>query len=833
MTAISLAGVHSVRVRQGNPFPGLRPFEPHESSLFFGRDEQCDELLTRLGRRRLVAVVGMSGSGKSSLVRAGLLPALDRGYLGSAGSSWHITIFRPGSDPVGNLTRGLVTRRLPGGGAAEENPDEIRRLLDASSLGLAAAARRLLPDKGDSLLIVADQFEEIFRFGRIARADDAVEQAATCVDLLLNASLQEDIPVYVVLTMRSDYLGDCANFTGLPEALNDSQFLVPRMTRAQLRAAIECPVAVGGAQITSRLVQRLLHEIEEISSRTGGSRGARREDQDQLPVLQHALMRMWDVSRAARERGEPVDLPHYEQPPVETLRYALDRHAEEVYQALPTDRHRDVARLVFQQLTDRDAGNREVRRPTPLGELTAVALQTAPETVTPAAAAVVNDVIAAFSAQGRAFVVVNAQQDVDISHESFIRKWVRLHHWVEQENKSRRVYAKLADVASDWERGEASLYRGPELAEARRWWDQETPTQIWANRYDPRFDVAGRFLVKSIQWRRMRRGLLFGNIALLLVSAIAIAVLMSVSRAQARRAEAAALEARNATEGANRKFAAANKLIEEAVTLQKQGKSSQADALVREAQQVQEEAKAAPVLTPSELTELDRLRGQERAWQGTEADLRNQVAALRANAPIRGATQAPAPQSALASSQQAELERLRTAESMWERDAPQLRQQLAAATDLATRSQQAETSLRKINEDLQARLSEKSDAVVAARAATTSGPARPPDTSGIEQVLHDYQAAYERLDAAAIVSLMPSAKIGDLDKSFSQLRAYGMEVIDPQISVTGDTAVVTCVRKMSVQPKIGSRPAPRLMPTVFKLKRSGGVWTIESVEDRR
>ena len=83
-------------------------------------------------------------------------------------------------------------------------------------------------------------------------------------------------------------------------------------------------------------------------------------------MLQHALMRMWDVSRAARERGEPIDLPHYEQPPIETLRHALDRHAEEVYQALPTDLHRDVARLVFQQLTDRDAENREVRRPTPL-----------------------------------------------------------------------------------------------------------------------------------------------------------------------------------------------------------------------------------------------------------------------------------------------------------------------------------------------------------------------------------------------------------------------------------------------------------------------------------
>ena len=436
--------VDGLRIRAGNPFPGLRPFEPHESALFFGRDEQCDALLTRLARGRLVAVVGMSGSGKTSLVRAGLLPALDRGYLPSAGSSWHIAIFRPGSDPVANLSRALVTRRRPGG-SGEESAGDIRATLEASSLGLASVARRLLPDTSDCLLIVADQFEEIFRFGRIARSADAHAQATACVDLLINACQQDDVPVYVVLTMRSDYLGDCAHFTGLPEALNDSQFLVPRMTRGQLRSAIECPVAVGGGRISPRLVQRLLYEIDGTSSHNASSADiARQQDQDQLPVLQHALMRMWEVSREARERGEPIDVTHYEQPPVETLRHALDRHAEEVYGGLPSDDHREVARLMFQQLTDRDTENREMRRPTPLRELTAVALRAAPDAVSAAGATMVDEVISAFSAEGRAFVVVNAQQDVDISHESFIRNWGRLRTWVEEESRSRRIYSKLA-----------------------------------------------------------------------------------------------------------------------------------------------------------------------------------------------------------------------------------------------------------------------------------------------------------------------------------------------------------------------------------------------------
>jgi ketosteroid isomerase-like protein len=815
MTA-DVVDVGSARGHQSNPFPGLRPFEPHESTLFFGREDQCDDLLARLGRRRLVAVVGMSGSGKSSLVRAGLLPALDRGYLPSAGSSWHIAIFRPGSDPVVNLARGLAERRLPGGGAAAENPDEIRALLDASSLGLNAVARRLLQDTGDSLLVVADQFEELFRFGRIAKSDGAEERSAGCVDLLLNASLQEEIPVYVVLTMRSDYLGDCARFTGLPEALNDSQFLVPRMTRAQLRDAIENPIAVGGASITPRLVQRLLHEIEEIPARSNEAPTARR-DQDELPVLQHALMRMWDVSRAARERGEPIDLPHYEQPPIETLRHALDRHAEEVYQQLPTDLHRDVARLVFQQLTDRDAENREVRRPTPLAELTAVAQRAASGTAASADTGVIGEVIAAFAAPGREFVVVNAQQDVDISHESFIRRWTRLHEWVERESRSRRIYTKLADVAADWERGHASLYRGPELADARRWWGQETPTEAWANRYGARFDSARRFLVKSVRGRRLRLGLLFGNITLLLVSALAIAGLMWRSAREAERNAAEYEEARNNADLIQRRAEETNRILEQALALEREGKGSQADALIKQAQDVQAQ-KAGSSLTPSELSELDRLRSQETIWRKTEADLRNALAASQAAA-ATPASSSPtsAPASEVTAADRAELERLRSAESNWERDGAQLRQQVAAANERSAK--------------LQAMLDTRADSPPPPP--TTSPPPPAADASDIEQVLRDFEAAYERRDAEAVVKLMPSAKSADLTRSFSQLKSYGMDILDARISVTGDTAVVTCTRRVSIEPRAGARPAPRQIPTVIRLKQTGGIWTIESVEEKR
>jgi ketosteroid isomerase-like protein len=511
-------------------------------------------------------------------------------------------------------------------------------------------------------------------------------------------------------------------------------------------------------------------------------------------------MRVWEVSHQAREVGQAIDLPHYERPPVETLQHALDRHAEEVYAALPSDRHRDVARLVFQQLTDRDAENREVRRPTPLRELTSVAIRRAPEAVTAADAAMVNEVIAAFAAEGRAFVVVNAQQDVDISHESFIRKWERLRKWVEEENRSRRIYTKLADVASSWDRGEASLYRGPELAEARRWWQREQPTREWAERYAPGFEVAHRFLDKSLRWRRLRRSLLFGNAALLLVGAIAIAILMAVSRNQARKAEAAALEARNATETSKQELAEANRLRTEALDAQRRGESARADALSRQAQQVEQQANARPVLTPGELSELQRLQKQEVAWKETETSLRKQLDAANAaktTEPVATAP-APAPRTDLSSADRAELERLRKAEADWERQRTQLLQQ-------QQQQQQA-------------------PAPAVSSGATLS------DVNMIEAVLLQYQRAYQRLDAKAVAALVPSLAGSGLDASFGQLRSYGMEIVDPQISVAGDTATVKCVRRVSPQPKVGSRPSPREVPTVITLKRNGASWVIASVQ---
>lgn len=200
------------------PFPGLRPFQPSEAQIFFGRDEQIGALLERLARHRFLAVVGASGTGKSSLVRAGLLPAIKGGYLGPTGTSWRIAITHPGDNPMGELAGALREALVP----SEADTGGILPVLSRSSRGLEELCRRHLASN-ERILLLLDQFEEIFRFRSVAGEQGRVESAAL-VRMLLDSTGNTDViaagvddRVYVVLTMRSEYIGKCALFRGLPE----------------------------------------------------------------------------------------------------------------------------------------------------------------------------------------------------------------------------------------------------------------------------------------------------------------------------------------------------------------------------------------------------------------------------------------------------------------------------------------------------------------------------------------------------------------------------------------------------------------------------------------
>src|SRR6266853_2113905 len=459
-----------------NPFPGLRPFAPEEDYLFFGREEQTLALLQRLGSNRFVAVVGTSGSGKSSLVRCGLLSQLLGGKLLGAGAVWPIADTHPGGNPLALLNDALLEADLYD--RAEEHAREnLLATLSRSDFGLVEAVKQADRGEGTNFLLVVDQFEEIFRFQDAGQRQQEV--ANEFVSLLLEAAAQREVPIFVVLTMRSDFIGECGQFEGLAEMVNRGEFLIPRLTREQYKRVIEGPIKVAGGQIAPRLLQRLLNDLGQQA--------------DQLPCLQHALMRTWDIW-AAKGDAEALDLDDYQR--VGKMSQALSLHADEIYESLASDRERSLCQGIFQALTVEESNSRGIRRPQRLGRLRQILDVSADE---------LRPIIDAYRQSGVTFLMPSPEVEltdqtiIDISHESLMRVWTRLRQWVEEETQAAGIYHRLSESADLHEGGKAGLYRDPELGIAMAWRESKRPNAAWAERYRPGFGTAIAFLEASQQ----------------------------------------------------------------------------------------------------------------------------------------------------------------------------------------------------------------------------------------------------------------------------------------------------------------------------------------------
>jgi|GEM_PF-1659091 len=457
-----------------NPFPGLRSFRSDEDYLFFGREEQTLELVTRLQRNRFIAVVGTSGRGKSSLVRCGLLSRLQGGGMVEAGAHWEIAVMHPGGDPLRHLAAALLEVDLYDREAEDALP-HLLATLGRSQFGLIEAVRQAKLPAGTNFLLVVDQFEEIFRYDEAGAAES--ERANDFIAMLREASAQTEVPIYIVTTMRSDFIGDCSRFEGLAETVNRGEYLIPGLNRDQFKAAIEGPIRVAGGQLAPRLLQRLLNDLGE--------------EQDQLPCLQHALMRTWRVWQD-RAEAPALDLEDYAQ--VGKMSQALSIHADEVFSGLATDRQRELCAAMFKALTVEGSEKRGIRRPRRLLTLCGT-LGVAPAELMP--------IIDAFRHPEVSFLMppsVVPLRDttvIDLSHESLMRVWTRLRDWVDDEAKSVGIFRRLSESAALWRQGRTALCRDPELSIARTWLQTNRPNPVWAEQYGGHFDEAMAYLQSS------------------------------------------------------------------------------------------------------------------------------------------------------------------------------------------------------------------------------------------------------------------------------------------------------------------------------------------------
>ena len=481
------------------PYPGLRSFRRDESDLFFGREDCINTMVDRLAANRFLAVLGSSGAGKSSLVKTGLLDALDLGLMAQSGSRWRVVLFRPGSAPFANIARGLLetATHRPGHEVSDGDIDLLRAFLVRGPRSVTEWCRDGHLPAGTNLLLLIDQFEELFRYRDYAGREEAEGFAA----LLLESARDRQFPIYVVITMRSEYLGACALIDDLAEAISTSMFLTPRMTREQCRAAIVGPAAVCGVAIEDALVNRLLNDLAAFApwDHRGSSdqldRLVRRADQ--LPLLQYCLNRMC-VRAYGEATGASIRLTLADYEHIGGLSGALNTHADEILRSLGQDKQ-PVVESVFRALTLGSTISDAVRRPTRLRELTEICN---------ADEAVVRSVVDAFRAPGCNFLApesdsrkpkpLDAAAVIDIGHESLIRQWRKLSEWLEKEARAVRQWRRLQDRFED-----KDPLRGTELANMQAWRIEEKPNSAWAARYGGNYQAIIEFLDESA--RRQRR----------------------------------------------------------------------------------------------------------------------------------------------------------------------------------------------------------------------------------------------------------------------------------------------------------------------------------------
>jgi WD40 repeat protein len=479
-----------------NPFPGLRPFSPEESDLFFGRERESEEVLKKLQKNRFVTVIGASGSGKSSLIFCGVLQKI-KDLMAEESTDWRVISFRPGNDPFGNLADAIVENIKTNGKTEEERETVISELQKVPD-GIASAIKKYLIKSDEKILLIADQFEELFRYSTLDAGRFSGTKTPEFVEVLVNAVSQKILNIFTIVTMRSDFIGECAHYQGLTLLINNSNYLVPHMGRENYREAIIGPVRYAEADIDPKFTDTLLSDIGERT--------------DQLPVLQHAMMRTWTYWQELDEPGRPIDLTDYDA--IGTMSDAMSRHANEAYEELSL-RGKEICERMFKTLTEKGTDNKGIRHPSGINTIKSVAQCTSEELFT---------VIEKFRTPSRSFITprhniqLNDDSIIDLSHESLMRLWDKLRGWVDDEAGSVQMYLRLSEASAMYQRGKTSLWRPPDLQLAINWRDQQKPTLTWAQRYDPAFERAMVYLRTSekeyleeeenkirLQKRQMRR----------------------------------------------------------------------------------------------------------------------------------------------------------------------------------------------------------------------------------------------------------------------------------------------------------------------------------------
>ena len=476
----------------GCPYRGLLPYDRDHEAVFYGRERLTAELAGKLAGTAIVMVTGASGSGKTSLLQAGLVPALARGVQVPGSSSWPVVSFSATARPLTDLAAGLASL---GGG----DPAAIRQMLADAPGEAHLLIREIMLAVGDParLVLIIDQFEQVFgaegQDGRLERAAfiDAISAAAT-----QPAGLSGEPPARVVIAVRGDHWDRCASYPQLVRPMEDGQLVIGPMPEASLRRAVSGPAEASGLRVESVLIDAIVADVHAADTGPDGAA---------LPLLSQALTLTWE-----NREGDWLLREGYER--AGRVARSVEVSAEDVYTGLPGDQQA-VVRDVFRRMTATDPDRRPVRRPAPRAELRAGHPKNAP--------AQLDAVLDAFA---RNRLLVLSAHTAEIAHDVVLQTWPRLRDWLEEDQASLILYGQLAEDTARWRQNEKDsslLYRGVQLAVAQE------ATRVWAadpGRYPALTTDEADFLRASglaVTRGRWGRRTLAAALVLLLLAALA------------------------------------------------------------------------------------------------------------------------------------------------------------------------------------------------------------------------------------------------------------------------------------------------------------------------
>jgi len=446
-----------------NPFPGLRPFSPDDSDMFFGREIEISEVYIKLLNHRYITITGVAGTGKSSLVNAGIIPKFIKSSTSGSTLSRIIT-FRPGNDPFAKFASALSKS------AGSESSVILPDLQGADNFQYIF--RNIFP--GETIVLFIDQLEDLFRINSQA---DTESSSGKFIEALIKTLNNPGTDLFVIIALRSEYLGECTRYKGLARFVNLSTYLLPEPGAGNLREMIEGPVKLSGAVIDPELTETLISEVIE--------------KHDHLPLLQHAMMRTWSHWKGYCDYGSKIGRGSYDY--IGTMENGVSIHANEIYEGL-TDRGKIVCESMFRTITRKGSDNSGLSHPADFGTIKSVAGCTGEE---------LYEVAEKFRKSPNSLITPGADEIledntlIDVQTDCLLYSWNRLREWIDAEASSADMYLRLSEASALYHQGKTGLYRPPELLKAITWKAENTPRLEWAVQYNPAFERAMAYLRSS------------------------------------------------------------------------------------------------------------------------------------------------------------------------------------------------------------------------------------------------------------------------------------------------------------------------------------------------